>query len=211
MTSSALTCGSLLLAHAEAWQAATVHPFLQQCQQGTITAAQFNTWLVQDYLFVVEFTRLAARLLAAAPPAHFDPLMGGIAAIKDELLWFQAKAKARSLDLTVEAQPICLAYCTFMRSLATYPYAVQATAFWAIERAYNQGWQGHSPMPAPYTEFAGRWGNKAFSEYVKVLEQQADDAIATASSAEQKAVERAFLAVAQLEKEFWQMAFLADG
>lgn len=211
MTSSALTCGSLLLAHAEAWQAATVHPFLQQCQQGTITAAQFNTWLVQDYLFVVEFTRLAARLLAAAPPAHFDPLMGGIAAIKDELLWFQAKAKARSLDLAVEAQPICLAYCTFMRSLATYPYAVQATAFWAIERAYNQGWQGHSPMPAPYTEFADRWGNKAFSEYVKVLEQQADDAIATASSAEQKAVERAFLAVAQLEKEFWQMAFLADG
>ncbi|MEL6606055.1 MAG: TenA family transcriptional regulator [Cyanobacteria bacterium J06614_10] len=210
MTSSALTCGSLLLAHAEAWQAATVHPFLQQCQQGTITAAQFNTWLVQDYLFVVEFTRLAARLLAAAPLAHFDPLMGGMAAIRDELLWFQAKAEARSLDLAVEAQPTCLAYCTFMRSLATYPYAVQATAFWAIERAYNQGWQGHSPMPAPYTEFADRWGNKAFSEYVTVLEQQADEAIATASSAEQKAAERAFLAVAQLEKEFWQMAFLAD-
>lgn len=99
MTSTHLTCSVLLSSHADQWQAATVHPFLQQCQQGTIKPQQFNTWLVQDYLFVLEFTRTAARLLAAAPPAHFDTLLGGMVAIKDELLWFQDKAAERSLTL----------------------------------------------------------------------------------------------------------------
>ena len=62
MTNSKLTCAALLSTYPEDWQSATIHPFLQQCQQGTITPSQFNTWLVQDALFVVTFTRMAARI-----------------------------------------------------------------------------------------------------------------------------------------------------
>ncbi|MGL4622630.1 MAG: TenA family transcriptional regulator, partial [Chroococcidiopsis sp.] len=63
-----LTCQQLLQKHPQAWQEATIHPFLKQCQQGTIQPQQFNTWLVQDYLFVIDFTRFLARILAIAPP-----------------------------------------------------------------------------------------------------------------------------------------------
>ena len=207
MATAPLTCASLISAHPKAWKTATVHPFLQQCQQGTIGTSQFNTWLVQDYLFVNEFTRLAGRLLAAAPSEHFDTLLGGLGAIKDELLWFQAKAAERSLSLTTAKQETCAQYCEFMRSLANKSYAVQATAFWAIELAYNQGWQQHTPMPEPYTEFADRWGNQSFTDYVKVLEQQADSALATADDEDKKLAEETFLEVARLEEAFWQMAF----
>lgn len=205
-----LTCAQLLSTYPKKWEAATVHPFLQQCQQGTVTVEQFNTWLVQDYLFVVEFTRFAARVLAAAPVGHFDTLLGGLGAIKDELLWFRAKADERSLPLSTQPQPTCQTYQSFMQSLTDQPYAVQATAFWAIELAYNQGWQKHSPMPEPYTEFADRWGNPGFTDYVKVLEQQADSALTTASESEVAAAEKIFVRVAELEKDFWQMAFAAS-
>lgn len=204
------TCRSLLLSHAERWQSATVHPFLQQCQQGTIASHQFNTWLVQDYLFVTEFTRMAARLLSVAPSAHFVTLLSGLGALRDELIWFKAKADQRSLMLATPPQPICESYCEFMKALSSQPYAVQATAFWAIELAYNQGWQRHSPMAEPYAEFADRWGNPGFTDYVKVLEKQADHALSTASEAEQTQAEQAFLEVARLEQDFWQMAFSAD-
>jgi len=204
------TCAQLISTHPDAWQGATVHPFLQRCQQGTITADQFNTWLVQDYLFVQEFTRMAARLIAIAPYGHLDTLLGGMVAIKDELLWFQTKAAERSLDLSTSPQPTCRSYCQFMQALSTQPYAVQATAFWAIELAYNQGWQRHSPMPEPYAEFADRWGNSGFTDYVKVLEQQADSALASATEIEQQAAEKIFLDIARLEKDFWQMAFTAS-
>jgi len=209
MIISPLTCAALLSDYSEEWQAATVHPFLEQCRQGSIKPEQFNTWLVQDSLFVVEFTRMAARLLAVAPAEHFDPLLGGLGAIKEELLWFQAKADARSLNLSVSPQPTCEQYCEFMQKLANQSYAIQATAFWAIELAYNQGWQGHSPMAEPYAEFAERWGNAGFTEYVKVLEQQADRALTTASEEERSQAREVFLTVAQLEKAFWQMAFSA--
>lgn len=202
-----LTCKYLLTTHAEVWHQATVHPFLIQCQTGTIRPAQFNTWLVQDYLFVTEFTRLVARVLAAAPTHHFDVLLSGLSALQDELIWFTQQAEARSLKLATPRQHTCQIYSDFMGSLVHSPYAVQAVALWAIEYAYNQGWQLPGPMPQPYDEFADRWGNPGFTEYVKLLAQQANESLETASETTQQQAERAFLRVASLEKDFWQMAY----
>lgn len=205
----ALTCQSLLQTHAAAWEQATVHPFLTGCKTGTIRPEQFNTWLVQDYLFVKEFTRMLGRVLAAAPDAHLDSLLGGLTALKDELLWFESKGAERQLDLATPKQATCQHYCEWMAGLVTTPYAVQAVALWAIEYAYNQGWQLPGPMPEPYTEFAARWGNPGFTDYVNVLAQQADASLQEATPAVQQQAETAFLRVAELEQAFWQMAFNA--
>jgi formylaminopyrimidine deformylase / aminopyrimidine aminohydrolase len=205
----ATTCQDLLQTYASNWQQATVHPFLQGCRAGTLAQAQFNTWLVQDYLFVKSFTRMLARVLAAAPDADLDSLLSGLGALQDELRWFEQKAAERQLNLDAPYQPTCQQYCEFMAALAIAPYAVQATALWAIELAYNQGWQLPGPMPAPYTEFAERWGNPSFTAYVAVLEQQATAALAAAPIAVQQQAEAAFLRVATLEAAFWQMAFAA--
>lgn len=204
-----LTCQQLLQSHHSAWQEATIHPFLNQCKTGEIQPHQFNTWLVQDYLFVVDFTRMAGRLLAAAPAHHFDVILGGLGALMDELNWFKMKAAERQLSLDAAKQPTCTEYCDYMARLARFPYAVQATAFWAIELAYNQGWQLPGGMPEPYAEFADRWGNPGFTEYVRLLEQQADEALQTASNEVQDQAEAAFLEIARLEKDFWQMAYNA--
>jgi thiaminase/transcriptional activator TenA len=163
--------------------------------------------LVQDYLFVIDFVRMAGRLLAAAPAQDFDTLLSGLAALKAELLWFREKAAERHLDLTMAKHPTCLEYCGYMSSLALMPYAVQATAFWAIEYAYNQGWQLPGHMVPPYDEFANRWGNSDFTVYVKLLENQSDAALNAAPLVIQQDAEAAFLQIARLEQEFWQMAF----
>lgn len=203
----ALTCQQLLQRHPQIWEAATVHPFLTQCQDGSLHPDQFNTWLVQDYLFVTHFTRFLARTLAVAPVAHFDVLLSGLQALQDELQWFRTKAAERHLDLATPRQGTCQIYCEFMASLVVAPYAVQATALWAIEYAYNQGWQLPGPMPEPYTEFADRWGNPGFTDYVQLLAHQADASLAQASPEETTQAEAAFLRVARLEQAFWQMAY----
>jgi formylaminopyrimidine deformylase / aminopyrimidine aminohydrolase len=203
------TCNQILQKHTESWHEATVHPFLENCKSGTIQPNQFNTWLVQDYLFVIDFTRMLARVLASAPPQHFDVILSGLAALKDELNWFKEKAAERQLNLATEKQPTCEQYCKYMHSLADMPYPVQVTALWAIEFAYNQGWQLPGAMPADYKEFADRWGNSDFTAYVKLLEQQADQVLQTASDSIQNQAEEAFVKVAKFEKDFWQMAFNA--
>lgn len=204
-----LTCQTLLAHHPQPWQQATVHPFLGQCQDGTIRSEQFNTWLVQDYHFVVDFTRFVGRVLAAAPVSDFEVILAGLQALQDELSWFRSKAIERQITLDVPRQETCQTYCDFMGNLAHAPYPVQATAFWAIELAYNQGWQKPGEMPAPYDEFADRWGNPGFTEYVALLAAQADQSLASANEMIQAQAEAAFLRVATLENAFWQMAYSA--
>ncbi|MFW6295971.1 MAG: TenA family transcriptional regulator [Halothece sp.] len=205
----ALTCEQLLYKYAPDWEQATVHPFLEQCKSGEIKPEQFNTWLVQDYLFVLEFTRLLGAILANAPPEHFDVLLGGLSAIKAELNWFQEKAQERQLNLDTKKQTSCQHYCDYMHNVVTMPYPVQATVLWAIEQAYNQAWKLPGEMTEPYNEFADRWGNPGFTEYVKQLEKQTNDALAEATEVVEVEAETAFLKIASLEKDFWQMAFNA--
>lgn len=202
-----LTCASLIENYADLWRDATVHPFLQQCQAGTIQLSQFNTWLVQDYLFAVECARMLARLVGVAPSDHLDILLSGLVSIKDELQWFQRNAATRNLDLNTQPQPTCREYCHLMASAGQQPYAVQALSIWAIEAAYNQAWRKHSPMPEPYTEFGDRWGNSNFSAYVEELARQANEAIAVADKTQHQAAEAFFLDIARLEQDFWQMAY----
>ena len=84
-----MSCKVCFLKHKLAWDAALQHPFLGCCQRNSIAKSQFDTWLVQDYLFVREFARLAANLVTVAPYSDFDGLLGGLEALKDELRWFQ--------------------------------------------------------------------------------------------------------------------------
>jgi thiaminase/transcriptional activator TenA len=50
----------------------------------------------------------------------------------------------------------CTRYRAFLQSLHTAPYAVQAAAFWAMERAYNESWSSLGNLHADYQEFADR-------------------------------------------------------
>ena len=65
-------------------------------------------------------------------------------------------------------------------------------------------------MVPAYAEFADRWGNAAFTDYVKQLAVQADEALAESDTDTQIAAEAVFVRVAELEKDFWQMAFSTD-
>ena len=51
----------LLAHHADAWHAATHHQFLDAVRDGSLAPNIFATWLVQDYLFVLDELTCQAR------------------------------------------------------------------------------------------------------------------------------------------------------
>lgn len=208
---AAPTTAALRAALDAEWLAATrSHAFLRDVNAGAISAARFNTWLAQDYLYARRFSRLLGAMIAGCPEADLATLIGGMAAIDVELKWFQAKAAERHINLAAtEMQPACREYTGFLDSLHAQPYAVQAAAFWAMEAIYNQAWTGVGEgLKAPeYAEFVDRWGNKGFAEYCVALAAQADAALAAAGPEERADADTAVRRVVKLELDFWNMAY----
>lgn len=195
----------LLAHHADAWHAATHHQFLDTVRDGSLAPNLFATWLVQDYLFVLDELTCQARLLARAPRSRQNILVRGLATIGSEAGWFETHARQRGLSLDIPGSPTTAAYHDFLRSLEQEPYPVAITAIWAIERAYLEAWRGAVPCRPRYQEYAEHWANAEFERFVADLEQAAT--VALESSQVDKADEVAFLKVARLEHDFWQMAW----
>ncbi|MBA2691684.1 MAG: TenA family transcriptional regulator [Rubrobacter sp.] len=196
----------LIEAHDSLWRGATEHPFLDGIRDGTLADGAFEEWLVQDYLFVLSGLVFQSRLVPRAPRGDQALVIGGIAALEDELGWFEAKAKERNLPPDAERHPTNVAYGDLFADLEGRSYAANITALWAVEEAYLDAWTRASPGAAEYREFVEHWTTPEFREYVGALKNAADSALATATEGEKEEAEAAFEEVARLERDFWSIA-----
>lgn len=195
----------LLEKHADAWKAATHHPFLDAVRDGSMPFQAFATWLVQDYFFVIYEITVQAHLLPSTPRYAQSLLIQNVAALEAELTWFEGRAKELGLSLNTEPHPVTAAYGAFMKTFEHLPFAASMTATWAIERAYLEAWQSALPAQPEYREYVERWINPGFASFVGELEKIAARALEPDDA--DKEVEAAFLEVADLERQFWDMAW----
>ena len=190
-----------------AWREATRHLFLDGVHEGTLPSGAFETWLVQDYLFVDDLRVFQSRLLAHSPRVAQPAIASGLVALVDELGWFEKQAERMGLALDASRDPTTEAYRDFMVDLEEKTYPAGIVALWAIERAYLEAWRSAAPGHPDYQEFVEHWTVPEFAAYVDALKEAANTALKEASAEEQKEAERAFLGVARLEWDFWEMAY----
>ena len=197
----------LLERHPAAWRAAIRHSFLDAVREGTLPIRAFEAWLVQDYLFVADLLVFQSRLLAQAPRPDQATLASGLVAVEAELGWFEEKAGERGLELEAPRHPTTSEYRNFLVGLENEPYAARITTLWALERAYLEAWESAIPGHPDYREFVEHWTTPEFADYVAGLERAAGSTLESGSLGEQERAEAAFLEVARLEKDFWEMAW----
>jgi thiaminase len=202
-----VTTAALFEQHAAEWRAATRHSFLDSVADGSLPEGAFDRWLAQDYLFVADLLVFQARLLGRAPRCAQAVLVAGLVGLEAELGWFEAHAAQRGLRLAVSRQPTTERYQLLLAQFESATYPVAATGLWAIERAYLDAWLSAAPCGGAYREFVAHWTVPAFASYVDGLQDAADAALATASFEELAGAADAFVDVARLEHEFWDMAW----
>ena len=129
-----------------------------------------------------------------------------MAALAEELVWFESVASTRGLVVPGTPLPPTDAYNAFLRSMPSLPYGAAISALFAVERAYLDAWQGARPGAPPYREFVDHWTVPAFADYVAGLEAAADRTLASASPDEVATASRAVAEVATHEAAFWAMA-----
>ena len=96
-----------LKAEAEAdWRAYTEHPFTDGIADGTLPEAAFRHYLVQDYLFLIEFARAYALAIYKSPKlADMREAAAGLSAILDVEM-DHLNLKLSRLSWATDRQPI---------------------------------------------------------------------------------------------------------
>ncbi|KAL3812279.1 hypothetical protein ACJIZ3_013547 [Penstemon smallii] len=197
---------------------ATRHPFILSIRDGSVDISAFKRWLGQDYIFVRAFVPFAASVLLKAwkesdDSCDVDVILGGIAALNDEVEWFKKEATKWSVALnSVVSQKVNLDYCRFLESLMSpdVDYTQAITAFWAIETVYQESFahclEDGSKIPDELKETCQRWGNASFGQYCHALQSIADRQLKKASDDVLAKAEVNLLRVLESEVEFWNMS-----
>jgi thiaminase/transcriptional activator TenA len=207
------------------WRAYTEHPFTTAMADGTLAAAAFRHYLVQDYLFLIEFARAYALAVYKSPQlGDMREAAAGLSAILDVEMNLHVKLCADwglSPDDLERAPPAAemLAYTRYvldtgMRGdllalkVALAPcvigYAEIATRLSALPGARAAA----NPYRVWIDEYAGAPYQQVDAQARAHLDRLAERYVTPAREAELVAI---FKEATRLEADFWEMGWRAAG
>ncbi|HEV3186342.1 MAG TPA: thiaminase II [Xanthobacteraceae bacterium] len=207
------------------WRAYTEHPFTTAMADGTLAAAAFRHYLVQDYLFLIEFARAYALAVYKSPQlGDMREAAAGLSAILDVEMNLHVKLCADwglSPDDLERAPPAAemLAYTRYvldtgMRGdllalkVALAPcvigYAEIATRLSALPGARAAA----NPYRVWIDEYAGAPYQQVAAQARAHLDRLAERYVTPAREAELVAI---FKEATRLEADFWEMGWRAAG
>jgi thiaminase (transcriptional activator TenA) len=205
------------------WRAYTEHPFTDALADGSLAEAAFRRYLVQDYLFLIEFARAyALAVYKSARLADMREAAGGLAAILDVEMNLHVKLCARwgLAPGDLEQAPAAVEMLAYTRyvldagmrgdvlslQVALAPcvigYAEIATRLAAQPGALASA----NPYRAWIAEYAGAPYQEVAAKAQAQLERLAERYATPAREAELIAI---FKEATRLEADFWEMGWRA--
>lgn len=209
----------------EEWRAYTEHAFTNAMADGSLPEAAFRHYLVQDYLFLIEFARAYALAVYKSPTlADMRDAAGGMSAILDVEMDLHVKLCANwgLAPEDIEAAPAAaetLAYTRYvldtgMRGdllalkVALSPciigYAEIASRLSALPGAMDDG--------NPYKVWIAEYASDAYQDVaVKAREQLDRLAERYATPKRTQELRQIFQEATRLEADFWEMGWYKAG
>jgi thiaminase (transcriptional activator TenA) len=195
-------------------------PFLQELQNGTLSRATFQRYLVQDSLYLGEYARVLALAAARAPDAgaRLEFSEGARVAVQVEEALHQHFFALFGLDKTAAAHaapsPTCLGYTGFLaQTAATRSYGETVAALLPCFWIYWEVGCAVKPASAPgnpYSAWIETYADPGFGATTQRVISIVNNAATTACAAEIKAMASAFKTAARYEWMFWDSAYRND-
>ncbi|MBM3942495.1 MAG: thiaminase II [SAR202 cluster bacterium] len=200
-------------------RAILAHPFVQGVGDGSLPVEQFKCYVMQDYVYLVEYSRALALAAARGPDLK---TMSWFARLLDETLnvemglhrsyCAQFGISAGALEAT-RAAPTTLAYTSYLLALAHQGSFGELVAgllpcqwgYWEIgEHLAQQGLPAHAPL---YCQWVEMYVSPEFAKLAREIRALAEELGQQAGPAEQAAMTEAYLNSFRLEFLFWEMAY----
>jgi len=190
------------------------HPTVRGIADGDLDHGRFRSWLVQDYLFLLDYVRLFALTAARAPdPDTLGRLVDlAHATFHEELSLHRAYAAEFDLadaDLDrAEKSPQCAAYTDFLlRTAATAEFAEVLAALLPCMWGYSELGRALAatglPTESRYRRWIQTYADPGFADLAAWCAALLDRATGGLPAARLAACERAFLTSLRHELAFW--------
>lgn len=194
--------------------AVLAHPFVRGLGDGSLPLARYRDYLRQDYVFLIDYARVLALGVAAAPdPADMDRLAGLLhATLHVEMdLHRRTCADMGIGPAELEAVPAAPFTFTYTRHLLAVARAGTlgeiAAALLPCQWGYAEiGRELHArgtPPVAPYREWIDAYVSEGYQNTARMVWDLCDRCGAVMGSAERARAERVFQDSCRCEYRFW--------
>jgi thiaminase/transcriptional activator TenA len=204
-------------------QAILEHPFVAGVGDGTLPVEKFKHYVTQDYVYLIDYSRVLALASARAPRLED---MSWFAGLLDETLNVETALhrsfcqefgiSAQELEATVASEGTA-AYTSFLLKTANEGSFGELVAsllpcqwgYWEIgDHLMRRGLPQQAPLYAKWIEM---YSSVEFSALAHHIREMADRIGNEAGPDEMVAMGRAYEASVRLEHGFWDMAFGLEG
>jgi thiaminase/transcriptional activator TenA len=202
---------------------ATIHalPFNTELAAGTLARERFQNYIIQDALYLGQFSRALALAAAKSPDTAtlqaFAQSALGAVAVERTLHEHYLRAfgvEPAALD-GIEPAPDCLAYTSFLLAAAYHePWEVLVAAllpcfsiYWDVGCAIAE----NATPDNPYRAWIDTYADQRFGETVRSVVATADKAAAAASETVRERMLAAYSRAVQYEWLFWDGAYSRRG
>ncbi|MDE0314761.1 MAG: thiaminase II [Candidatus Poribacteria bacterium] len=200
------------------WEADLKHPFVRGMADGTLPTEKFKFYLIQDYLFLLDYSRVFAY---GTIKAHDEATMALFAKLLDETLNTEmdlhrgycekfgispAEMEAAPMAPTTHAYTRHMLHVAQIGTLADVIAGVLPCQWGYAEIGTTLAEQGGSPEPL-YQEWIDMYASPEFLALGEWLRNLLNDITTDSSSAEKERLHKNFLLSSRYEYLFWEMAW----
>ena len=200
-------------------EAILAHPFVTGVGDGTLPVDRFKYYVAQDYVYLIDYSRVLAMASARAPKLED---MSWFAGLLDETLNVEMALhrsycrefgiSAQELEAT-EASPTTTAYTGFLLKTANQGSFGELAAsllpcqwgYWEIgSHLLKQGLSQSSPL---YGQWIEMYTSEEFAGLAQHIREMTDRIGDEAGPTELAAMSQAYVTSVRLEHQFWDMAY----
>jgi thiaminase/transcriptional activator TenA len=205
----------------EIWDAQHRHPFVRGIGDGTLDLERFRFWIRQDYLFLIEYSRLLALATARAPDLdtmrRFADLVHGTLYQEMDLhRSYSADLGIHATDLEQEKMaPTTRGYTDYLLRTATIGDFAELVAallpcMWGFNEIGRRLAEHGLSDNEHYAHWIKMYASDEFTALVDWLREVTDRISINLPSASWDRMRDVFLTSSRYELSFWEMAWTLE-
>jgi thiaminase/transcriptional activator TenA len=200
------------------WEATLSHPMVEQLGEGTLDEGPFRYWVKQDYVYLVEYSRVFALGAAAAPDLD---RMGTFAELLDETINTEMdlhRSYAAEFDISeaeleaTDPSPTTRAYTDFLVRVAgegTFGDLVAALlpCMWGFNVTGRRLAERGLPDHEQYAAWIEMYSSEEFTDLAEWCKDLMDEVASESTAADRERYLDLFVTSSRYEYMFWDAAW----